>query len=247
MANGRHADVPEGEEREGRRGGRGMLLVVVLGAAVVVLLGIFAAMYVSRVRQDVGNLQTEILGPNGSGGGLKARVADTERQVAKVEKDLADMRKHVNAQLNFLEDRINGHARRAGVRAGIHEDKMGIDHQEFLVHIKGFATGKSELTAGMKKFIDDGGYDTSGQWVPGVPEATAKGWKPGFVACFADIQPFLVDGKDMNPQLSDDRGSNTATYIAERWATKFKHSGRGSTTKFGDNDVNRGCLMYYTK
>lgn len=178
---------------------------------------------------------------------VDTRVTTVDVRVTALAKDVAAMKKAVNARLDDLERRLNGNARQSGVRAGTSEDMLGVDHKRQAVHVGGFATASSEVTSAMQKFIDEGGYSADGRFVPGVPAMVADGWKPGFVACFADSRPYMVDGADRNPALADDRAANTAAYIAEKWRLKFDHAGRGATTKFGTYDLNRGCLLYYTK
>jgi len=224
MAREQRVATEEGQEEELERASSGSWGIV----CAVVLVALIAAgfwMYSAGVRSDLAGLRSDV-------GNLERDMYDKVGKVPRLAADVALHLRDMNAQLDSIEARLNGHARAAGVRAGMTEDQLGVDHTRRLVALSGFATGSSELTKQMERRLDE--------MVAMIPE----GWTVRIVVGFADPTPYIVAGEDKNPELSLMRARTVAAHLAGKLSMAVPSDGRGSTAKFGSLDVNRSVLIY---
>lgn len=177
----------------------------------------------------VGKIKTNLTATNAAVAEVRRSVDETNAMVAEVKRSV----KSVNDRLASLEKRVVGIRRMTEGRLGTLEDANGIDHKIRLLRLSGFAVKSFDLTAVMKKRLDE------------IVALVKKGeWSITSVVGFADTVPYLdKDKKDLNPELARSRAKAVALYLANELGKSVSFGNHGATAKFGDMDMNRSALV----
>lgn len=172
----------------------------------------------------------------GQHSGTQGRVAALERSVDRAMGNIVALEKSVIG--------VRAATARAVGRLGALEDSQGIDHDKRLFRLSGFPTAK----------LNDAGELIACAEISAVMQTriaelkkivAAGGWAPKEIAGFADERPFRKAGKVLDN--SDELNAVCAQLRADAVAGALGSGdavGRGATTKFGGQDMNRAALVY---